>query len=162
MAGTPGFFKLLGETKKGDEELGIQRQHIPTLLIVIILAIAIIVIIHTGWDITNIGNDPGVAAAEEYIFEYIDILNKNDAEDMGKFLGASADSQDIHDRLEHHGGLNLTDVKVTIRQEFPYIYRVWINATDRNNERVEMYQIIEWNGKRWKMAPLYTGPSPRV
>lgn len=155
MAGTLGFFKLLGE------EMSIQIQRFPTLLIILILVFATIVVIYINRDITNRGNDPGVAAAEKYILKYVDILNKNDAESMDKFLGASADSQDIHNRLEYYGGRNLTDVKVTIVQEFPYIYRVWINALDRNNERVEMYQIIEWSGKRWNMAPLYTGPSPR-
>ena len=102
-----------------------------------------------------------MAAAEKYMLKYVDILNKNDAESIDKFLGTSTDSQDIHNRLEYYGGRNLTDVEVTIVQEFPCIYRVWINALDRNNERVEMYQIIEWSGKRWNMAPLYTEPSPR-
>jgi len=70
----------------------------------LILAFAIIV---TTKDITNKGKDPGVVAAEEYISEYIDILNKNGAEVMGKFWGAQTGSQDIHDRLEHYGGRDL-------------------------------------------------------
>lgn len=111
-------------------------------------------------DIPSKGPDPGFAAAEKYILEYLDALNTDDFENLYELFGRPEDTSDIEDRLGLYGGLDLINVEVTIAQEFQYIYRVWISVLANDGSVIEMYEVIGWNGERWNMSRLYTGPPP--
>lgn len=126
-----------------------------------VIVVIVGVVLYVRHDIPGrLGPDPGPTAAERYALEYVDALNTNEPGPLSGLVGRPADSLDIRERLRLYGGRDLSDVEVTVVQEFLYHYRVWIVARAGDGSVVEMYQIVTWNGERWDMSPLYTGPPP--
>lgn len=134
---------------------------LPAALLAVLVIVAIVaVVLYIQRNITGRDSDPGPIAAERYVLEYINALNANEPGLLSELVGRPVDSQDIRERLRLYGGRNLVNVNITIIQEFPYHYRVWITAQARDGSDIDMYQIVGWNGERWDMSPLYTGPPP--
>lgn len=98
--------------------------------------------------------DPGAAAAEAFVREYVAALNGDDPVVLAALLGEAADGPEVVGRLERFGGLALRDVHVSLVNEFPRIYRVNVLATSATGGAVTIAEVIEWTGTRWHVAPL--------
>lgn len=126
------------------------------------MAVAALVLVVVVWLVSRDeppgpGADPGAAAAEEFVGTYIAALNADDPTGLAAVLGETPDSAEITARLDRYGGLGLRDVRVSLVNEFPRIYRVSISASSDDGRSVEMTEVLEWTGTRWHFAPL---PSP--
>ncbi|MBP3041712.1 hypothetical protein J9303_19920 [Bacillaceae bacterium Marseille-Q3522] len=136
--------------------------------IILFFALLFLLIVATVWfigrgkDIPDRGEDPGKLKAEQFIYEYVNTLNKNNYEELKNLLGTPSSDTDIKERIQKYGGRDFTNVKAIVVQEFPYVYQVWIQALDGTGAKIEMYEVIEWGGKRWSIAGLQKEPPPSL
>lgn len=105
--------------------------------------------------------DPGPAAAERHVSEYVAALNSADPARLGSFLDEPAGSSAVTTRLERYGGLGLTVLSVRARAQFPRVYTVVIEADGADGGSVAWQEVLEWDGARWDFAPLTAEPSTR-
>jgi hypothetical protein len=103
--------------------------------------------------------DPGRAAAEAYLRDYIEALNSNDPSRVAALTGK--DVQDAALRLQRLGGRGLHDVALSLSSEFQRVYSVGIQATDAAGLQAAWRETIEWNGESWDFAdfPAATVPA---
>jgi len=130
------------------------------VLILVVVATVVIWRARHAYDLPSPGRDPGKAAAERYVFEFVAALNSNDSGLLGEVTGGPADAPTIQEALRLFGGRDLIDVEVAIVHAFRYHYQTWITAQAGDGSMVEMYQVIVWTGERFRSYPLYTGPPP--
>jgi hypothetical protein len=104
-------------------------------------------------------SDPGPAAAEAFVRAYVTALNANDPVQLGQLLGEASGSREVADRLTRFGGRGLAEVRVSVINEFPRIYRVAVSARSVEGATVALADVIEWTGSRWHMAPLQPAPT---
>lgn len=119
----------------------------------IFILITVIVYNYITRDITVRASDPGQDKLVEISKSYLQALNDKNYEELGKYLGLPEDDPAVNEQMERYGGRNISDVEVTVRQEFPNIYRVLITGVDDSNSEVEIYIVVEWDGKAFVFSP---------
>jgi hypothetical protein len=135
----------------------------PRLVLVGVFAVALL--LSAGCDLIDPQSgprDPGPAAAEQFVRDYVAALNTNDRGRLASVLGIPVDAPDVTARLSRYGGLGLRDVRIALRNEFPRIYQVDITATAGDGRSIALYEVIEWTPEsRWFMGALpAAAPSP--
>lgn len=101
------------------------------------------------------GRDPGPAAAERFVRDYVAALNANDHGQLGRLLGRPADSTDVAARLRLYGGRGLRDLRITLTNEFPRYYVFTLRALSADGSTVRIDEGMEWShGVRWHLPPL--------
>lgn len=130
------------------------------IVLMIVGVVAWMVVQYIRHDLPFREPNPGMAAAQSYVFEFLAALNANDPELLGEVTGRPPDASDIQETLYLYGGRDLADINLVIVQEFPNHFNAWITALASDGSVIKMYQVVGWDGERWIMGQLYTGPPP--
>ncbi|MGM8214956.1 hypothetical protein ACLIA0_05195 [Bacillaceae bacterium W0354] len=129
----------------------------PKLIIIVailcFLFLGVLIYNYITRDITVRASDPGQNKLVEISKNYLQALNNKNYEELGKYLDLPEDDPAVEEQMERYGGRKISDVKVTILQEFPNIYRVFITGVDDSNSEVEIYIVVEWDGKKFVFSP---------
>jgi hypothetical protein len=96
---------------------------------------------------------PDTAALDQWLRRYVDLLNSADEGGLAAHLNRSG-TTDASDRISRYGRRGLVVDGITKTSEFERVYRVRIEATAADGQRVTMDETAEWDGARWMVAPL--------
>ncbi|XVV07569.1 hypothetical protein ACQPW3_20185 [Actinosynnema sp. CA-248983] len=96
---------------------------------------------------------PDTAELERWLRRYVELLNSADEAGLTAHLNR-AGTTEAADRIGRHGRRGLVVDGITSTSEFDRVYRVRIEATAADGQRVTMDETAEWDGTRWMIAPL--------
>lgn len=103
--------------------------------------------------------DPGPAAAEELVRDYVAALNTGDASVLAAVLNLPATASDVVARMARYGGFDLQVTSLSVATEFPLVYILRFRVNSAGAGTIDLYEVAEWTDTGWRMAPLAT-PRP--
>lgn len=95
----------------------------------------------------------GHRGLERWLRRYVDLLNSADEAELTAHLNRDGTTE-AADRISRYGRRGLVVDGITTTSEFGRVYRVRIEATAADGQRVTMDETAERDGARWTIAPL--------